>query len=237
MAEEYMTDDEQLEAVKRWTAENGPWVVGGVVIGAALLFGYRYYESHQTERALRAAAQFGVLAAALDGADHAAARRLAEGIIKDYSSTPYADQAELALARIDVDDRQLASAIAPLRKVMTDSKDSELRKVARLRLARVLIGQGKPDDAIQTLAEVPDAAAANGAAAGAAPAAAAPFASSYHEVRGDALYAKKDLPGALREYQTALALGGPQSGNAALLQLKISDLGAAPAPVTPKAKL
>jgi predicted negative regulator of RcsB-dependent stress response len=35
---------------------------------------------------------------------------------------------------------------------MTHSKDSELRQIARLRLARVLIDQGKPDDAIKTLA-------------------------------------------------------------------------------------
>jgi predicted negative regulator of RcsB-dependent stress response len=68
---------------------------------------------------------------------------------------------------------------------MNDSKDSELRHVARLRLARVQIDQGKPDDAISTLA-----AAEPGR-----------FAVRYHEVRGDALYAKNDAAGAVREYQ------------------------------------
>ena len=43
MAEEYMTDDEQLEIVKRHIKEYGAWIVGGVVLGVAGLFGWRYY--------------------------------------------------------------------------------------------------------------------------------------------------------------------------------------------------
>ena len=58
MAEDYLTDDEQLEHVKRVVAENWVWVAGGVLLGAALIFGYRYYENSRNELALRAAAQF-----------------------------------------------------------------------------------------------------------------------------------------------------------------------------------
>ena len=72
---------------------------------------------------------------------------------------------------------------------MNNSKDAELQQIARLRLARVLIDQGKSDEAIKTLAERMPAA----------------FAVRYHEVRGDAFLAKKDVPGALTEYQAALA--------------------------------
>ncbi len=76
-----------------------------------------------------------------------------------------------------VDEGQDANAIPPLTQVMDNSKDTELRHIARLRLARVLIDQGKPDDAIKTLAGDP-----------------APSPRRYHEVRGDAFYAKKDFP-------------------------------------------
>ena len=44
MAEEYLTDDEQLEHVKRLAAEYGPWMLGAIVLGLAFVFGYRYYE-------------------------------------------------------------------------------------------------------------------------------------------------------------------------------------------------
>ena len=50
MTDEYLTDDEQLEQVKRVVAENWAWVVGGIALGAALIFGYRYYDSDDDRR-------------------------------------------------------------------------------------------------------------------------------------------------------------------------------------------
>lgn len=215
MAEDYLTDDEQLENVKRIVAENWVWVVGGVVLGAALVFGYRFYDSNRNGRALRAAAQFDVMAAALEANDAAKSRQLADGIIKDFPASPYADQAQLVIARLYVDDGRLADAAASLTQVMSESKDTELRHIARLRLARVQIDQGKPDLALGTLAaDLPGAA----------------FAARYHEVRGDAFRAKKDTKSALTEYRAALEGGDARSVDSALLQLKIADLGDAPAP-------
>jgi len=119
------------------------------------------------------------------------------------------------LARLDVDDGQLDKAIAPLTEVMNGSKDTELRQIARLRLARILTDQGKADEAIKMLAEPMPAA----------------FAIPYHEVRGDAYLAKKDIPDAVTEYQAALGAAEASGINGALLELKIEDIGAVPAPM------
>ncbi|MFI4890901.1 MAG: YfgM family protein [Steroidobacterales bacterium] len=220
MAEDLLTDDEQWEAIKRWTTENGPWLVAGVALGAALLLGYRFYQGHRSAQELNAAAEFDAMTAAIDANDPAGVRRTGAALLKDYPSTPYADQAELMLARLAVDDGLLANAVDPLTHVMNTSKDTQLRHIARLRLARVLIDQGKPDQAISLLAAVaPDK-----------------FAPRYHEVRGDALYAKKDIAGAVREYQAALEGGGAHDSDTALLELKIADLGANVTPPAPKAK-
>jgi predicted negative regulator of RcsB-dependent stress response len=207
MAEEYLTDDEQLEAVKRAFTEYAPWILGGVVLGVGGWFGIQYYRSHQNGLAMQAAEQFTQMTAALQMNDPQKSLRIADGLIKNFPSSPYADQAQLTIARIDVDSGKPADAVAPLTQVMNSSKDAELKQVARLRLARVLIDQGKPDDAIKTLA-----AGTPGS-----------FAGRYHEVHGDALYAKKDIPGAVAEYNMALATsdGG---ADAALLQLKLADL-------------
>jgi predicted negative regulator of RcsB-dependent stress response len=218
MAEDYLTDDEQLENVKRVVAENWLWVAGGVVLGAALIFGYRYYESYRNDRALRAAARFEELTSALARDDQGKLRQVADGLIKEFPTSPYADQAQLVLARLSVDNGKLADAIAPLTQVMSSSKDSELRHIARLRLARVVIAEGKPDDAIKTLAEDTWGA----------------FAGQAHEVRGDAFYAKHDVQGAMKEYQAALGAGDPSSADFGLLQLKIADL-TAPAAAPPTA--
>ena len=207
MAEEYLTDDEQLEAVKRAFTEYAPWILGGIVLGVGGWFGYQQYGSHQNSVALQAAGQFNQMTAALQMNDGKKSLELAQGLIKEFPNSPYADQAQLTIARIDVESGKSADAIAPLTQVMNNSKDSELKQVARLRLARVLIDQGKPDDAIKTLAEGTPGS----------------FAGRYHEVHGDALNAKKDIAGATSEYTQALATsdGG---ADAALLQLKLADL-------------
>jgi len=216
MTEEYLTDDEQLERLKRIIAENWLWVVAGVVLGAALIFGYRYYVSYRDDRGLRAAMRFDDLSAAMQANDAAKTRQVADGLIADFPASPYADQARLVLAKLGVDSGKPADAEAPLREVMDHSKDTELRHIARLRLARVLIDQDKPDDAIGVLAgDTPGT-----------------FAGLYHEVRADAFYAKKDSKDALIEYRAALDSGGG-GADAALLQLKIADLGASPVPAPP----
>jgi predicted negative regulator of RcsB-dependent stress response len=207
MAEEYLTDDEQLEAVKRAFTEYAPWILGGVVLGVGGWYGLQHYRSHKNEVAFRAADQFSQMTAALQMNDPKKSLQIADGLIKDFPNSPYADQAQLTVARIDVESGKSADAVAPLTQVMNNSKDTELQQIARLRLARVLIDQGKPDDAIKLLA-----AGASGS-----------FAGRYHEVHGDALYSKKDIPGAIAEYNAAL--GASDGGaDAAMLQLKLADL-------------
>jgi predicted negative regulator of RcsB-dependent stress response len=215
MAEEYLTDDEQLEAVKHLVVEYAPWLIGGVLVGAAVFFGFRYFQNYTNERAYKAAAEFSALTTSLQGNDHTKTRQIADGLVKNYANSPYADQAQLMLARLDVDEGQLDQAVAPLTQVMNDSKDTELRHIARLRLARVLTDQGKADAAIKILAEPMPAA----------------FSARYHEVRGDAYVAKKDIPDAVTEYKAALGAADASGINAALLELKIQDLGAVAAPV------
>jgi predicted negative regulator of RcsB-dependent stress response len=218
MAEDYLTDDEQLEHVKQLFAEYGPWTLGAVVVGLGLAFGYRYYNQHLNERALGASAQFTDMSAAVDGNDSAKARRIADDLIKTYPRSPYADQAKLVLARLAVDEKQEAAAVGPLQEVIEHSKDAELQHIARLRLARVQIDQGKPDEALNTLSDLPGT-----------------FGARYDEVRGDAYYAKKDPAKAAELYKKALIQADPQSMDSALLALKIADLGLAASAAPPAA--
>ncbi|HEY2274813.1 MAG TPA: tetratricopeptide repeat protein [Steroidobacteraceae bacterium] len=211
---EYLSEKEQWEQIRTWVRENGLWVVAGVALAAAGLQGWRWWQAHLDERGVKASAAYTRMIDALEKGDRTQAfTRLGE-IERDYPSSPYADQAKLLAARLYVESNELDKAAHELETVMNSSRDHELALVARMRLARVEIAQAKPDAALATL---------NAAESGA-------FAARYHEVRGDAWYAKGDRPAALKEYRSAA--GSPDLGDAALLGLKIADLAAEAPPVS-----
>jgi predicted negative regulator of RcsB-dependent stress response len=205
---EYLSDKEQWEEIRTWVRENGLWIVAGVALAAAGWQGWHWWQAHLDERGVKASAAYTRIIDALEKGDRAQAFvRLGE-IERDYPSSPYADQAKLLAARVYVESNELDKAAHELETVMNGSRDHELALVARMRLARVEIAQARPDAAIATL---------NVSEPGA-------FAARYHEVRGDAWYAKGDRPAALKEYRSAA--GSADLGDAALLDLKIADLAA-----------
>jgi len=208
MVDEYLTDDEQAEALKTWWRENWAWVVSGIVLGIGLLSGWSYYQRSTTQKSESAAAALDEFAN-VQANDKAKADTLFKQLTEDYKSTPYAMQAQLLQAQQAVETNDLPRAEAALRIVMGDSKDPELAQVAKSRLARVLIEEGKSDEALAVL---------DVAKAGA-------FAAQFHEVRGDALYAKHDLAGARGEYETALAAyKADGQADTSLLEYKLQDV-------------
>jgi predicted negative regulator of RcsB-dependent stress response len=207
--EDYLSEKEQWEWVKAQVRENGPAVILAVAVALAAVFGWRWWQGHQDARQLEAGGKYTHMVQALERGDHSQALVLLGDLERDYAGSPYTDQAKLLAARVYVDDGQLDRAAAELGGVVEHSKDQELALVARVRLARVQIAQGKADSALATLAATP----ATGA-----------FATLYHEVRGDAYYAKGDKAAALNEYRSAQTAG--EGTDAALLGLKIADLDA-----------
>ncbi len=218
----YKSDKEQWEDVKRWFRENGAWIVAGVVLGAGGLYGYRYWQAREDSQAIEAHVHFGNVLNALYANKKDEALKEIALLDDDYGRTPYADQARLRLAAWYVDTGKLADAIAPLTRVMDESRDDTLRFVARLRLARILAEQGKADEALRLI----DAAGPS------------EFDPRFQEVRGDILLAKGDRVGALAAYERAAASTVPAIVNDDLLKLKIADLAdvAKPAPAADVAK-
>jgi len=206
--DDYLSEREQWEWVKTQVRESGPAVLLAVVLVVGAGFGWRWWQGHQDARQLEAGAKYMQMVQALERTDRTQALVLLGELERDYSSSPYTDQARLLAARIYVDEAQLDHAANELTAVAEHSKDHELALVARQRLARVQIAQGKPDSALATLGAVADPGA---------------FAARYHEVRGDAYYAKGDKVAALGEYRSAQSAAG-EGGDNTLLQLKIADL-------------
>jgi predicted negative regulator of RcsB-dependent stress response len=207
--DEFMSEKEQWEAVKTWIRENGLWLLGGVGIGVAALFGWQAWQARQERIAIEASTKFEQTIEAFGRGDRTRALTLIEELQRDYGSSPYADHAQLAAARVFVESGELDKAAERLRQVMQEARDEELTRIARLRLAQVQIAQGKPDDALATLG----AEAEPGA-----------FEPRFQELRGDAHYAKGDRAAALKEYRAARS--APITGivDKDQLDLKINDL-------------
>jgi len=210
----YLSEKEQWEMIKAWIRSNGLWILAGIALGTAGVGGLNWYRSHIDDRGAQANAKYGEILDAFDKGDRTHGLVLLGELERDYASSPYVDQAKLATARFYVDAGELDKAAGELQAVADHSKDAELATVARMRLARVQIAQGKPDLALATLNAIRQPGA---------------FAANLHEIRGDVYFARNDKAGALKEYLAAKSgnLEGPAD---AQLDLKITDLSAEPAP-------
>jgi len=220
--DEYLSEKEQWEALKRWIRENGLWIVAGVAVGAVAIGGWQWRNAHTDKVNAQASGKYEQLLQAFGRNDQSGGLAILGELERDYASTPYLDQGRLAAARVYVDNKQLDKAAQELEAVMQHSKDKQLALVARMRLARVQIAQQRPDNALATL---------NGVDPGA-------FGPLYHEVRGDAQLAKGNKAGALSEYRAArtMDLAAAGGGDNSLLDLKIADLVGDTPPLAAAAK-
>ena len=217
--DDYLSEKEQWEWLKAQVRENAPAALLAIVVVAAGVFGWRWWQSHQDARHVEAGGKYMQMVQSLERDDRTQALVLLGELERDYAGSPYTDQARLLAARMYVDEAQLDHAASELSSVAEHSKDRDLALVARLRLARVQIAQGKPDSALATLGTIAEAGA---------------FAARYHEVRGDAYYAKGDKAAALSAYRGAQSAGA-EGTDTALLRLKIADLENGAAPAAPPA--
>lgn len=206
---EYLSDKEQWDEIRGWVREYGPSVLAGIAIAAAAGAGWYWWKARVDSRGIQASAVYTQMIDALERGNRADAFSRLGDLERTYPGSPYADQAKLLAARIEVEEKELDKAAQELTNVAQNSKDHGLALVARERLARVEIAQGKPDQAIATLAAVSPGA----------------FSARYDAVRGDAYYAKGDSAAALKAYRSAAVAADP--GDSALLNLKIADLSAA----------
>lgn len=211
---ELRTEEEQLEALKRWWKENGVSLIAGVAIAAAGVIGWNAWQSYQENQASAASARYQHLinltaGSQLDDATLAEARELVLEITDNHGRTLYADLARLIEARLAVADEDLPGARAALEAVIDASGRDYVKGLARLRLARLQIAKGDAEAALSTLENgVPEALAAQRA-----------------EVRGDAHHVLGREGDAGEAWREALELAEARDQPLYGVQLKLDNLG------------
>jgi len=210
MVETYQTEDEQVQAIKDWWKENGRSVIAGLVIGIAVIVGYRYWSHYQTSQSEQASVIYAQVIASAANADSEKAFEQGQNLITNYSGTPYASLTALTLAKLAMDKPDYTTAAAQLRWVVDNSSDAGLQHVARLRLARVLAAENKPDLALSLLT-VSDTSG---------------FTTLYQETRGDILQQQGKVTEAAAEYSLALTDLEMNPQRRRILEMKFNDTAA-----------
>ena len=209
-----LTDDEKLAEVKKWWGENGGSIITGVVLGLAVLFGGKAWFAYQERKAETASNIYTTLMVALERGDQQVVTEKAGMLVSDYTGTPYATLAALALAKMNIEAGELTVAGSHLQWAIDHSHSDLSRETARLRLARVKVAMDDLDGALAVLDQ-----AETGTS----------FDPLYTEVRGDVEVARGDLAAANRTYQAALDMTAGDAPGRHLLQLKYDSTVVAPA--------
>ncbi|MDO6459818.1 tetratricopeptide repeat protein [Granulosicoccaceae sp. 1_MG-2023] len=205
---EYETEEQQVEAIKSWWSENGRSVLFGVVLGVAVIGGWRGFAAYKDGRAQDAAGIYGEFVEAAGAADLDKVASLAQQLRDDYSGLTFPVMASLAEAGLLVSEKgDLATAAERLDWALNNASLEEMKTIAALRLARVRLAQGEHQAALSALPE------------SASPA----FAGLTAEIRGDIELAMGDQAKARASYEEARTLGG-EVVNPAVLDMKIGDL-------------
>jgi len=206
--ETHVTEEQQVEALKKWWKENGSSIITGLLLGLALLFGGKTWFAYQDRRAENASNIYETMMVALESGEESAVNEKAGTLIADYSSTPYAALAALAQASLKIEQNEMEAANAQLQWALQNTDSDVVRHTVRLRLTHAMIAGNRLDEAETLLGSAGDEGA---------------FAALYSEARGDIHAARGDTGKAYAEYQHALAAMTQESPGRQLLQLKYDN--------------
>ncbi len=211
--DDLQSEKEQLEEMRAWWTVYGRYVIAGVVIAVGLLFGFNQYQSSKLAAQVEASVLYESLTVYVSDGDLDNAESIADDLASNYANTAYAAQSNLAMAKLYMDKNRDQDAADVLNELLLMRGNKALKQVGRLRLARILLYQDKPQEVVDLLADQDDAA----------------FAGLFAEMRGDAFAALGQITAAGDEYRTALA-DTSQTINRGVVQMKLVDLPDVPAP-------
>jgi len=186
--DDLLSEKEQIDQIRSWWSEYGGYVIGGLGLGIALLAGWNYYQGSKLDAQLEGSALYESLTNHVVSGNLDEAEAVADQLSTDYASTSYAAQAQLAMARLYMDKNRDQDAADALSSILESDADEEVKLLARARLGRVLLYQGKPQEVVDLLADQESAA----------------FAAIFNELLGDAYRELNQIEDAQAAYQEVL---------------------------------
>ena len=195
------SEEEQVDKLKKWWDSNGKQIIAGAVLGLAGIFGWNYYVDYQDSQALNARALY--LSYASDSANIGAYDKL----IKDHSSSSYADQGTLIMAKYLFDAGNYSLALDAIKPLLS-REDSVIASTAALRTASLYLELGQHQEALDVLSlENADG-----------------FSGLFYNLAGDIYLDLGNSEEARNNYALAIENVTENSSLSQLIQIKLDDL-------------
>ncbi|HSD42171.1 MAG TPA: tetratricopeptide repeat protein [Burkholderiales bacterium] len=211
MATYDLEEQEQIAQLKGFWTQYGNLIVIAISVALLVVAAWRFWGWYQVSQSAQAAAIYSELQKAAGANDAKKVRELGGALLESHGGTLYASLGALISAKVHFAAGDLKTARVQLQWVVDKARDPEIRAVARLRLASVLLDEKAYDDALKVLAEKPPGS----------------FEALFEDARGDVLLAQGKAAEARAAYQAALAkLGAGDDAARELVQLKLDGAGA-----------
>ncbi len=205
---EYLTEQEQIELFKNWIKQYSLVILAGVLIAAVAISGWRYWQQRQNKMLSHASTVYDEMLSMRTQNDTNATLVQANKLFSHYPQTIYGQMAALMLARNAILKKNYSEADKHLHWVLDHSHVGAIRQIARLRLARVLIAEQKPQDALNVLQTIEDK----------------NFNGLTDEIKGDAYLSMNNVTMAHQFYGQALVELPHAESIRPLLQMKYDNL-------------
>ena len=192
---EHLSEDEQLESLKKWWRDYGVITVAIITISVGGYFGSIFYKENKQEQSETASSKYQDMmeislvspGQKLGATQYGLVENLASELKGSFESSQYANYAALLMAKLYVEKNDLDAAIQELNWAL-DHSDESLGLIVKLRLARVEASRGNIDLAQSIISDVNPKT----------------MASAYSEAQGDFYMLKKDTIAAYDSYLLAL---------------------------------
>ena len=195
------TEEEQVDKIKKWWNSNGKQILAGAALGLVGVFGWNSYGDYQDSQALNARTLY--LSYASDSTNIGAYDKL----IKDHSSSSYADQATFLMANYLFEAGNYALALDSL-KPLISRENVVIASTAILRSASLHLQLGEHNDALAIL----DVDSGEG------------FSGLFYNLTGDIFLDLNNKEEAKKYYSLAIENITANSSLTQLIQIKLDDL-------------
>ena len=203
-----LEEQEKIDELKAWWRRYGTLIVIVLAVFVAGIAGMQAWKYYQSQKVEQAAELFDSLLQVQTSADPKKINDAAGLLMEGFPASGYASRGAIIAARASFDAGDLQNAKSRLQWVLDNSKEDELKNLARLRLASILLDEKKYDDALRIL-ETKHGTSFDGLSA---------------DLKGDVLAAAGRIPEIAACGQTALDKIGGKGTYFNIVQMKLDAL-------------